>query len=276
MNCTLVSKNFYTKFLFGHIQAHIQKIGGVSWSCLGSEIWPRTIDSLIIRTQGCIAELKDWMTINKVQLNDEIMFASSPNISNHPDLPKSISVNNTLVAVSPLDPCLGVFLDNSLTFEKHIYNICKTAYLELRRISSVGHLLSTDPTKTLVSALILSRIDYSYSLLAGAPKILTNELQRVQNNAARVICKSSKYDHISPLLNSLHWLPVSYRTDYKVTSITYSTIFDPGPSYLREILEIYTPTRQLRSGSDERTLVIPRIRLTSFGGRSFSYKAATT
>ena len=237
------------------------------------------IDSLITRTQGCIAELKDWMTVNKLQLNDEkteLIFVSSQRFVGHPSIPISISVNNTLVSVSSSVRSLGVFLDQSLSFEKQISNICKTAYLELRRINSIRHLLTPDATKTLVCAFVLSRIDYCNSLLAGAPKTLINRLQRVQNNAARMIYKSSKFDHISPLLNSLHWLPVQDRIDYKIASITYSSLFDSGPSYLVDSLEIYTPSRYLRSASDDRKLVLPRIKSTSLGGRSFSYQAPKT
>ena len=146
----------------------------------------------------------------------------------------------------------------------------------MRRISSIRHLLTADATKTLICAFVLTRIDYCNSLLAGVPNYLTHRLQSIQNNAARLVCKASKYDHISPLLQSLHWLPVSKRISYKVSSLTYSSPFANGPSYLSDLLQLYTPSRNLRSSADGRLLVLPRYRNVSLGGRSFAYQASTT
>ena len=107
----------------------------------------------------------------------------------------------------------------------------------------VRHLLSAEATTTLVCAFIFSKLDYCNSLLAGLPKHLIHRLQRIQNNAARLVCKSSKFEHVSPLLHSLHWLPISDRIDYKISSLTHSAICGTGPQYLSELVQIYTPSR---------------------------------
>ena len=230
------------------------------------------IDSLISQAQDCIADLKNWMTTNKLQLNDdktELMFVTK---SNHPDLPSAVTINDCSVSISTSVRSLGVILDQSLSFEKQVSNICKIAYLELRRISSVRHLLSTDATKTLICAFVLSRIDYCNSLLAGLPKYLIERLQRIQNHAARVVCRAGKYDHTSPLLHSLHWLSVSNRISYKISTLTFSSLFENGPSYLSDLLQIYTPSRQLRSCADDRILRQSQFR-TKTGERSFSFQA---
>ena len=86
----------------------------------------------------------------------------------------------------------------------HVSNLVRSANFELRRISSVRHLLSTDATKTLVSAFVLSRLDYSNSLLFGCPQYLLNKLQKVQNNAARLVLRVSKNEpHFSACFFSL-------------------------------------------------------------------------
>ena len=61
--------------------------------------------------------------------------------------------------------------------KEHINFICKTAFLEIRRISTIRHYLTDDATKTLVVPLVLSRIDYCSSLLAGLPQSLVGKLQ---------------------------------------------------------------------------------------------------
>ena len=74
--------------------------------------------------------------------------------------------------------------------KEHINFICKTAFLEIRRSSTIRHHLTDDATKTFVVSLVLSRIDYYNSLLAGLPQSLVGKLQRVQNSAAHLVALS--------------------------------------------------------------------------------------
>ena len=160
-----------------------------------------------------------------------------------------------------------------LDHETHVSNLVRSANFELRRNSSIRHLLSTDATKTLVSAFVLSRLDYCNSLLFGCPQYLLNKLQKVQNNAARLVPRVSKTDHIFPHLASLHWLPMDSRIQYKLSSLCYNCLNSTAPDYLTELLRIYKPTRQLRSSSDTAILCIPSVRTHLLGQRSFSYAA---
>ena len=161
-----------------------------------------------------------------------------------------------------------------ISFQQHVSRTCQICYFELRRINSIRHYLSQDALKTLISAFVLSRIDYCNSLLAGCPKQLIHKLQKVQNNAARLICRTPKFDHISPVLHTLHWLPVEQRIEYKLLLLAFKSVNNDGPSYLSDLLKFYIPSRQLRSSSDTRLLRIPSFRLKSFGQRKFSYQAS--
>ena len=134
--------------------------------------------------------------------------------------------------------------------------------------------MSQDALKTLISAFVLSRIDYCNSLLAGCPKQLIQKLQKVQNNAARLVCRTPKSDHISSVLHTLHWLPVEQRIEYKLLLFAFKSVNNDGPSYLSDLLKFYISSRQLRSSSDFRLLRIPSFRLKSFGQRKFSYQAS--
>ena len=169
---------------------------------------------------------------------------------------------------------LGVTLDQNLSFQQHVSRTCQICYFELRRINFICHYLSQDALKTLISAFVLSRIDYCNSLLAGCPKQLIHKLQKVKNNAARLICRTPKFDHISPVLHTLHWLPVEQRIEYKLLLLAFKSVINDGPSYLSDLLKFYIPSRQLRSPSDTRLLRIPSFRLKSFGQRKFSYQAS--
>ena len=153
-----------------------------------------------------------------------------------------------------------------------VFNLVRSANFELRRISFIRHLLSTDATKTLVSFFVLSCLDHCNSLLFDCPQYLLNKLQKVQNNAARLVLRVSKTDHISPHFASLHWLPINSRIQY-ISSICYKCLNSTAPDYLTELLRIYKPTLQLRSSSDTSILCIPTVRTHSLGQRSFSYAA---
>ena len=84
-------------------------------------------------------------------------------------------------------------------------------------------------------------------LLYGLPKHLINKIQSVQNAAARIIAKKRKNDHISAVLQQLHWLPVEYRIMFKINLVTFKCLHDMAPIYLRELLHVYTPNILLRS-----------------------------
>ena len=133
--------------------------------------------------------------------------------------------------------------------------------------------MSTDATKTLVSEFVLSRLDYCNSLLFGCPQYLLNKLQKVQNNAARLVRRVSKTDHMSPHLASLHWLPIDSRIQYRLSSLCYNCLNSTAPDYFTELLRIYKPASQHRSSSDTSVFCIPTVRTHSFCERSFSYAA---
>ena len=123
-----------------------------------------------------------------------------------------------------------------------------------------------------MNATITSRLDYCNSLMFGIPKDLMSQLQKRLNHAARVITQWRKYDHITPVLVDLHWLPVKQRIDFKILLLTYKALNGLAPAYIRELLTPYTPARTLRS-MDNNLLEPPKCRLEYFGKRSFAAAA---
>ncbi len=83
-------------------------------------------------------------------------------------------------------------------------------------IAQKQHLLSVSDAEKLVHAFMTSRLDYCNALLGDCPASSINKLQIVQNAAAKVLTRSRKYDHITPILQSLHWLPIKFRISYKI------------------------------------------------------------
>ena len=127
-------------------------------------------------------------------------------------------------------------LDCHLIMNAHVTNIARTCYFELRRLASIRRFLTSTATDTLVSAFVLSRIDYSNSLLLGSTHDVTSHLQRIQNYAARVILCLPKSSSITTPLKSLHWLPVKVRSIYKIASLCYHCHSSTAPSYVADML----------------------------------------
>ena len=226
------------------------------------------IDSLY----HCISLINDWMSQNFLQLNknktEVVVFG--PNKDERIKVStylKSLSLQTTNHARN-----LGVILDADLHFENQINSLTKSAYYHLKNIARIRGLLSKPDLEKLVHAFISSRLDYCNGLYTGLPKKTIQKLQRVQNAAARVLTKTKKYDHITPVLRSLHWLPLSERVEFKINLLVYKSLNGLGPKYLLNLLTPYQPSRTLRS-SGKGLLTVYNSK-TKHGKASFRYCAA--
>ena len=144
--------------------------------------------------------------LNFLKLYDEktefILFGNKCNISNAGSL--SLNVNGSCITNVSKVRNLGAILDSEMSMEKFVVFKCQSAMYYLRLIAKIRNLLDVDTTKTLICALVTSRIDYCNSLLIGINTALLHRLQIIQNSAARLISQTSRRDHISPILMELH------------------------------------------------------------------------
>ena len=112
---------------------------------------------------------------------------------------------------------IGVTFDNTHMYKDHIRKTCKSIYYHFRRVGHIRKFLNKATCQTVIHAILAAKLDYGNSLLYGLPESSLNLLQRAQNTGARIITRSRKSTHITPVLRFLHWLPVRYRIDYKIT-----------------------------------------------------------
>ena len=127
-----------------------------------------------------------------------------------------------------------------------VSHLVQVAFLKLRELSYFRRYLIDESTKTAVLAYITSQLDYCNSLLFGLPQELTMKMQSVMNAAARLVPKTRKFDNIAPILHDLHWLPVSYRCQFKILLIVFKCIHKLAPTYVCKRLTL-KPKRGLRS-----------------------------
>ena len=169
---------------------------------------PYRISELLHSIQSCISDFKAWATANMLKLNDsktELMLVTSRRSKHLHYLPTSITIGNAQIPFKQSVRNLGFTLDCHLTMNAHVSNIARTCYFELSRLASIRRFLTSTATAILVSAFVLSRIDYCNSLLFGYTHDVTSHLQRIQNYAARVILRLPMSSSITIHLKSLHW-----------------------------------------------------------------------
>ena len=222
------------------------------------------------RIQECIADIRSWMIKNMLKLNEdktEMLVIGTKQQLKKITVPELVS-NGCVVQPKDSVRNLGVLLDKHMSMEPQVSAICKSTFHHLRNIRKIRKFLDRSTAETAIHALVSSRLDTCNSLLYGIPKYQLQRLQRVQNTAARVITMTKKYDHITPILRELHWLPITERIEFKCLCLTYKAIHGTAPGYICDMIHQYQPTRSVRSASN-LLLEVPSTRLVTCGDRSF-------
>ena len=166
----------------------------------------------------CVERVDAWMSSNRLSMNaDKTQMVW---LGTRQQLDKlsvtELSLLSARVQFSTTVSDLGVLIDGQLSMADHVSSLCRSCFFQLRQLRLVRSSLTPDAAKMLVHAFTSSRLDYCNSLLYGIGDGLVKKLQAVQNSAARVVTGTRKYDHITPVLCDLHWLPVRHRIDFKV------------------------------------------------------------
>jgi hypothetical protein len=201
--------------------------------------------------EDCVRDIKLWMLSNLLQLNDkktEILLITSPHLRHKVDI-TSLHIGEADVSFSASARNIGVTFDNSLSMEAHVTTVCRSIFMNIRNIRQICSFLDENAVKTLVHATITSRLDYCNSLLIGIPSSQLDRLQRAQNTAARLITHTKRFDHITPVLLELHWLPIRQRIWYKVALLVFKCLHDLAPPYLKSLIQQRAAPRSLRSST---------------------------
>ncbi len=227
----------------------------------------------------CVEAVANWLRSNRLILNmskTQFMWCHSKRRRVSECLNTPIRLCNTdFIPVNSVR-YLGVILDSSLSLVNNVTRTTSTCFSALRRIRSIRRSLTRPLLETLVTSLVLSRLDYCIGAYYGVTSSQLWRLQRVLHAAARLIFRSRRYDRITPLLQELQWLSVEDRITHRLGSLTFACCRGRAPSYLSDLLTASRSVpgrRSLRSASSG-ALVVPRVRHPTLGGRSFVASAS--
>ena len=175
---------------------------------------PDIISALLHSIQSCLCDVKAWATANMLKNNDnktELMLITSNRTRHLHGIPTSITIGNAQI---PFKECeeSTFYIRLLYYYECTCLQNARTCYCQMRRLAFIRRFLTSTAALTLVSAFVLSGIDYCNSLLFGSTHDVTSHLQQIQNCAARVILRLPKSSSIPTHIRSLHWRPVKVRS----------------------------------------------------------------
>ena len=186
------------------------------------------------------------MRVNLLKLNDSkmefIILGTQQQLNNVPDT--TIKIGEDHINPSSSVRKLGFYQDSLMKCTTHVNKLTSNLFNVLCQISKIRSKLTKEATQIVIQA--LSKLYYCNSLLLGAPDYNICKIQRIQNFAARIVFNRSKYDHMTLLFKSLHWLPVCECIVFKIAVFMYKCTHDLSPKYLQDIVVI-THGRQLWS-----------------------------
>lgn len=186
----------------------------------------RNEENLSIKTlEDCAVKIRQWMDVNRLKMNDSktefILFGGSHQLKK---CTTSINVNGTDVECSGVVKYLGAYLDSSLNMMTHIGNKCRTAMCNIQRIRYIRKSLTREACVVLMLGLVISHLDFANALFACLPDVALNQLQRIQNIAAKIVLNKRKLDSATACLRELHWLPVRFRIRFKILTLVYRCV----------------------------------------------------
>ena len=175
------------------------------------------------RLELCVEHLKDWCSSQKLR----------PQTTRHEP--------NYLFRCRQTDrlhPWSGVILNNELSIRQHVGKLSSTSFFHLHCLRQFRWMLDASSWQRLVSAVILSYIDFCNAVLAGLPACMLAPLQQVLNTAVQFITVLPARAHVTDTMRLLHWLLVTCRIRYKHRLVIYTVYNGISPSYIA-----YTTTR---------------------------------
>ena len=218
-------------------------------------------------------DLRNWCLNNSLLINPDktklIVFGTKQMLSRLDDFKLSLLGKQ----LTPCDPVrdLGVYVDSHLSYDEHISKTVSSCVSRLCQINRANNVFDQRTPKLVINALVFSRLCYCSSVWSNTAKKNVNKLQLVQNFAACIVANKRKYDHVTPILKSLNWLPVRDHLYFRDAVLAFKFMSDLAPVYLSDKLTRRS-TVSSRKTRNSQMLNIPLFR-SATGQKTFHYRA---
>lgn len=221
-----------------------------------------------------LKEVHTWLKANKLTLNISktkyMLMATRQKLSSIPSEP-TIMVNSEKILRVDKYKCLGVTLDETLSWDKHIEEIFKKVSKGLGALKRIRPYVPQSTLVTVYNTLILPYFDYCSTVWGCIGKCLGDRLQKLQNRAARIITRSTYEDRSTDILQKLGWNTLEQRREKQLATTVYKVINNHTPLYLQTC---FTKTSTIhRHNLRNSGLSIPQPK-TEAMKKSFCYRGA--
>ena len=229
--------------------------------------------AMLQRFSECADSVSRWMSSNRLRLNPsktELIWFYSGRRQLGFVKDDIVLFGNRITPVHVVRD-LGVILDSNMTMSQHVLRVCQNCYFQLWLLRRLGKALSVESKLLLVHALVHSRLDYCNSVLTHLLQSLVQQLQSVLNSGCSFDFCLKRFDHITPALMDLHWLPYPQRITYKLCMIMFKCLRGAAPAYLADYCTSTSlvPGRSALRSAAHGDIVVPSHR-TDWGLRSFA------
>ena len=221
----------------------------------------------------CLQDVKEWMSVSKLKLNpDKTEFLLFGTKKQRERLNVCFPID---ILGNPLHPTksvrnLGVWFDSDFSLSKHVANVCKSCFIQLRNFRNIRQFLTHDAAVLVANAFVSSRLDYCNSLFRSLSKFNLHRLQSIQNSVVRIVTNSSKFTRITPVLRKLHWLSIQFCSEFKLATLVYKFIHTGFPKYFAKTF-VHHPLLPLLERSSKPISTQRLILLSSFSLMDFPW-----
>jgi len=212
----------------------------------------------------CLSRIESWMSENKLKINANKTKAMLFNSLGVLDLQLHLSLNNTQIEFVDKLKCLGVTIDNRLTFESHIHALSSSINFTLKRLYSLNVHLPLNVRKSVATSLLVSRLMYGIEVYSGTIDRHVAEIRRLFNRVVRFVFNIKLHESVSNAVIDFLNLSVDNFIISRLLLLFYNALYLDSPQYLVGLFEFGRSTRSPQ-------LVVPRINSCLFE-RSFQIR----
>ena len=232
------------------------------------------LDSCLSSVKEDLLRVANWCCQNRLLINPD---KTKMLLLGTRQLLKQLSTYPTLdflgETISPVQCArdLGLIIDSNLSFNDHVQHLSSSCIAKLSQVNRARHAFNKETLLVIINALVMSRIDYCSAVWSSTTDTNLKKVQLIQNYAARIVSGTRKYDHITPVLRELKWLPIKQRLELKNAVIAFKCINGLAPQYLCSKFSKRKDKHKYATRNKE-DLHINKYR-TASGQRTFLYRA---